>query len=261
MQLSLVGGEPLVRRRELERLLPILSEWGVYTLVVTSAVAPFPPEWNDLPRVRIAVSVDGLQPEHDERRKPATYDRILQNIRDRKVDLSWVITNQMMAREGYLDEYLAFWTARPEVERIWLSFYTPQKGEISAEALTRASRQRLVDELPVLKQRYPALVFPSAAAFATPPSDPSRCTFARISVNYSADLRTRVEPCFFGGNPDCSRCGCAVSAGLHWISERPIALGLNYGHVIVWSLAIGGHPRRQAPGGPSDPGLSPQTIP
>src|SRR5262249_34052517 len=40
LHLSLVGGEPLVRHRELSRLLPILSEMGVHTMVVTSAVIP-----------------------------------------------------------------------------------------------------------------------------------------------------------------------------------------------------------------------------
>lgn len=140
MQVSFVGGEPLVRHRELSRILPVLDEMGVYSLVVTSAVIPFPVEWNALKRVRVTVSIDGLQPEHDERRKPATYQRILENLQGRIVDVSWVVTNPMLERDGYLDAYLAFWTAQPSVERIWLSVYPPQKGEVSAERLTLASR-------------------------------------------------------------------------------------------------------------------------
>ena len=31
-------------------------------------------------RSRVAVSVDGLPEHHDERRKPATYERILKNV-------------------------------------------------------------------------------------------------------------------------------------------------------------------------------------
>src|SRR5687768_6059478 len=107
VQVSFVGGEPLIRHKELSRILPVVSEWGVYSLVVTSAVTPFPVEWNAIPRVRVAVSIDGLQPEHDVRRAPATYPRILKNLEGRKADVSWVITNQMMERPGYLDEYLA----------------------------------------------------------------------------------------------------------------------------------------------------------
>ena len=97
-----------------------------------------------------------------------------------------------------------------------------------------------------LKRKYPALVLPQGGeqAFATPPADPSRCTFARVSTNVSADLTTRIEPCFFGGNPDCSECGCAVSAGLHWVHNQRVA-GVTVGRLIDVSLAVGRHPRRR----------------
>jgi MoaA/NifB/PqqE/SkfB family radical SAM enzyme len=247
MQVSFVGGEPLIRHKELSRILPVLDRMGVYSLVVTSAVIPFPVEWNALTRVRVTVSIDGLQPEHDERRKPATYEKILKNLQGRTADVSWVVTNQMLERENYLDDYLAFWTARPEIERIWLSVYTPQKGEVSAERLTPASRARLLRDLPALKAKYPSLIFPAGAlkAFAMPPASPGECTFARISSNVSADLKTAIEPCFFGGSPDCSECGCAVSAGLHWLHGHRLVGPLTAGHLIDAALAIGRHPRRQ----------------
>ena len=249
VQVSFVGGEPLLRHRELCPILPVVSGWGVYSLVVTSAVSAFPLEWNSIPRVRVAVSVDGLPAEHDVRRAPATYDRILKNLEGRAADISWVITNPMMERPGYLNEYLAFWTARPEIERIWLSIYTPQKGERSAETLSLESRGRLCEELPALKWKYPSLILPQGAdeAFMNPPSDPSQCTFARVSVNYSADLTTRIEPCFFGGNPDCAQCGCAVSAGLHWLRDQPVGFGLRARHLIDASLALGRHQPRRIP--------------
>src|SRR6202789_1645882 len=113
MHVSLVGGEPLVRHRELSRILPALSETGVFALVVTSGVIPVPMEWMTLPRVRVAISVDGLPEHHDVRRKPATYERILQNIEGREVNVHWVITRPMVERAGYLEEYLQFWSARP----------------------------------------------------------------------------------------------------------------------------------------------------
>lgn len=251
VQVSFVGGEPLIRHRELSRILPMVSSLGTYSLVVTSGVIPFPREWNTIPRVRVAVSIDGLQPEHDARRTPATYTKILQNLEGREADVSFVVTNQMLARPGYIDEYLAFWTSRPEIGRIWLSLYTPQRGEISAERLTRESRRRLFEELPELKKKYPALILPhgAAEAFATPPASPRDCTFSRVSVNYSADLRTRIEPCFFGGDPDCSQCGCAVSAGLHWLRAQPVALGLRAHHLIDASLALGHVSRTAVPTG------------
>ena len=108
LHVSLVGGEPLVRHRELSHILPELSRQGVFTLVVTSGVIPIPAEWMQLRRCRVAVSVDGLPEHHDERRKPATYARILQNIRDRQVNVHWTITAPMLKRLGYLEEYVAF---------------------------------------------------------------------------------------------------------------------------------------------------------
>jgi sulfatase maturation enzyme AslB (radical SAM superfamily) len=70
LHVSLVGGEPLVRHRELSRVLPILSKMNVHTMVVTSAVIPIPHEWMNIPRVRVTISVDGLPEHHDVRRKP-----------------------------------------------------------------------------------------------------------------------------------------------------------------------------------------------
>src|SRR6202162_4567829 len=92
LHVSLVGGEPLIRHRELSRILPILSGMGVFTLVVTSGVIPIPAEWMSLRRVRVAVSIDGLPEHHDVRRKPATYDLILKHIAGREVNIHWTIT-------------------------------------------------------------------------------------------------------------------------------------------------------------------------
>src|SRR5215470_295924 len=121
LHVSLVGGEPLVRHRELSSILPQLSSLGVFTMVVTSAVIPIPMEWMSIPRTLVAVSVDGLPEHHDIRREPATYERILKNISGRKVNIHWTITRPMLERPGYIEEYVAFWDARPEVNRIWVS--------------------------------------------------------------------------------------------------------------------------------------------
>ncbi|HET9318219.1 MAG TPA: radical SAM protein, partial [Bryobacteraceae bacterium] len=75
LHLSLVGGDPLVRYRELEVLIPLLLARKVHVQLVTSAFRPLAPEWATLPHLNVVVSIDGLQPEHDVRRAPATYDR------------------------------------------------------------------------------------------------------------------------------------------------------------------------------------------
>jgi MoaA/NifB/PqqE/SkfB family radical SAM enzyme len=241
LHVSLVGGEPLVRHKELSRILPVLSKKGTFTLVVTSAVIPIPIEWMQLDRLTVAVSVDGLPADHDVRRKPATYERILHNIEGRRVNIHTTITQQMLNQTGYLDEFFAFWSARAEVNRFWVSFYTPQVGEVSPESITPECRQSLVHLLPELRKKFPKILMTEgyAQAFLEPPKNPSECTFARMSVNYSADLKSRVEPCIFGGEPDCSTCGCAVSAGLHWAGNLKIIGPLSVGHLVKSSVVIG----------------------
>jgi MoaA/NifB/PqqE/SkfB family radical SAM enzyme len=241
LHVSLVGGEPMVRYRELARILPELSRMGVFTLVVTSGVIAIPAEWMSLPRVRVTISVDGLPEHHDVRRKPATYERILKNIEGREVNVHWVITRPMVERAGYLEEYLKFWSERPETNRIWVSTYTPQIGEQSAEMLSDTDRNTIARELPQLAKRYPKLLFHRGLgeALLRPPKNPDACLFAKMSANYSADFETRVEPCIFGGAPDCSQCGCAASSGLHWVRGVKIAGPLRINHFVNGSVKIG----------------------
>src|SRR6185312_13216466 len=59
LHVSLVGGEPLVRHRELSRILPGLDHRGVHALIVTSGVIPIPAQWMNYKHLRVAVSVDG----------------------------------------------------------------------------------------------------------------------------------------------------------------------------------------------------------
>src|SRR3954467_5082802 len=147
LHVSIVGGEPLVRYRELGEILPRMAERGIYTQLVTSAVRPIPTEWASLRRLQIVVSIDGLQPEHDERRKPATYDRILKHIEGHNITVHCTVTRQQVRREGYLEEFLTTWDANPDTRLIWISLYTPQKGEISEERLTKADRAAVIAEL------------------------------------------------------------------------------------------------------------------
>jgi MoaA/NifB/PqqE/SkfB family radical SAM enzyme len=262
LHVSLVGGEPLVRHRELSAILPALSAMNIFTLIVTSGVIPIPLEWMDLPRLRVAVSVDGLPQHHDVRRKPATYERILKNIDGRKINVHWVITRPMLEHPGYLEEYVAFWNARPEVDHIWVSLYTPQIGEQSAEMLAPDDRERVAAELPALRRKFPKLLMHEGVgqAFLHPPKDPDDCIFSKMSANYSADLKTRVEPCVFGGAPDCSQCGCAASSGLHWIRTVKVAGPVRVGHFVGASVGVGtllNHIRRQ----PSQPARWKPAVP
>ena len=241
LHVSLVGGEPLVRFRELDVVLPRLSQRGLYVQVVTSAVRPIPVAWASIPRLQVCVSIDGLQPEHDVRRTPATYDRILKHIEGHHITVHCTVTRQQAMREGYIDTFLRTWSDNPNVRTIWISLYTPQVGERSVEMLTDADRVHAVAELKRLRAQYPKLQMPAAVleAYLDPPARPSDCIFAQTTDCLSADLTTRITPCQFGGTPDCGHCGCMASAGLAAVGRYRVGGVIPVDLLFKGSLVIG----------------------
>ena len=241
LHVSLVGGDPLVRYRELEKILPKLDEQGIYVQLVTSAFRPIPAHWAKFSRLNIVVSIDGLQPDHDERRKPATYERILQNISGSKVTIHSTITGQMMNQKDYFADFLTFWSQRPEIKRIWMSLFTPQQGAVGPEILTKQERIRVIEELGRLRTQFPVLDMSERVLreFLNPPKSPDECIFAQTTQVISADLKTRVTPCQFGGKPDCSQCGCMASMGLAAVGHLEIGGGITLGKLYNASERIG----------------------
>ncbi len=246
IHVSLVGGEPLVRFRELDVLLPRLSARGIHTQVVTSAVRQIPAAWASIPRLQICVSIDGLQPEHDVRRAPATYDRILKHIAGHQVTVHCTVTRQQARREGYVGTFVRQWSENPNVRTIWMSLYTPQAGEVSEERLDAEDRDRVVGELMALRASFPKLQMPKGLleAYLDPPASPAACIFAQTTDCVSADLRTAITPCQFGGRPDCSNCGCMASAGLAAVGRHRLPGGVRVGSVFNASLRVGATVRR-----------------
>ena len=241
LHVSIVGGEPLVRYRELGQILPQLAERGVHTQVVTSAVRQVPIEWASLKRLQIVVSIDGLQPEHDERRKPATYDRILKHIDGHQVTVHCTVTRQQVRRPGYLEEFIRTWQANKDTRLIWVSLYTPQVGELSNERLSKADRMTVIDELLRLKPLYSKLQILDGMlkVYADPPDSPAECIFAQTTECYSSDLERRIMPCQLGGNPDCRNCGCIATAGLEAIGRHKLTGGIPVGKIFYASLKVG----------------------
>ncbi len=241
LHVSIVGGEPLVRYRELNTILPRLAERGIHTQVVTSAVRPIPTEWIGLRRLQIVVSIDGLQPEHDVRRTPATYDRILKHIEGHQITVHCTVTRQQVRREGYLEEFIQTWQNNANTRLIWMSLYTPQKGEISEERLTKADRERVIGWLRQNRTRFSKLQMLDGMlnVYEKPPANPNECIFSQTTECYSSDLERHITPCQFGGNPDCTNCGCIASAGLEALGRHRLAGGIPVGKIFYASLAIG----------------------
>lgn len=241
LHVSLVGGDPLVRYRELEKLIPLIESRGIHTQIVTSAFRVIPSEWRQYEKLNVVVSIDGLQPEHDERRKPATYDRILKNIVGGQITIHSTITSQIASRPGYLEEFLGFWSANPAIKKIWFSLFTPQRGATDPEILSAAQRLVVTNELRRLRIIFPKLDMHDIVIdeIANPPASPEECIFARTTQTISADLVTQITPCQFGGDPDCSQCGCIASMGLAAVGHYKVAGKLTAGDLFMASDRFG----------------------
>jgi MoaA/NifB/PqqE/SkfB family radical SAM enzyme len=241
LHVSLVGGEPLVRYKELNQILPMLAARGIHAQLVTSAVREIPKEWHGLRRLSIVVSIDGLQPEHDVRRTPATYDRILKHIKGQHITVHCTITSAQ-TRPGYVTEFTKFWAAIPDVKRIWFSLYTPQKGEQSPEMLSRDDRARVVKEITELYETEPKLhdMIPAVVrGYLHPPQNPDECIFAKTTSCVSSDLQHPITPCQYGGNPDCTQCGCMASVGLGALGDYKVGGVLALRSIFNASFKVG----------------------
>jgi MoaA/NifB/PqqE/SkfB family radical SAM enzyme len=241
IHVSLVGGDPLVRYRELELLLPEMEKRGVHTQIVTSAFRVIPSNWTAFKKLNVVVSIDGLQPEHDARRKPATYERILKNIKGARITVHCTITSQIAGRPGYLDEFLEFWSGRPEIVKVWFSLFTPQRGATDPEILTPPQRAGVIADLRRLRAAYPVLDMPEPLMreMESPPNSPTECIFARTTQTISADLKTQITPCQFGGDPDCAQCGCIASMALAAVGHHRVMGGLTAGQIFIASERVG----------------------
>jgi MoaA/NifB/PqqE/SkfB family radical SAM enzyme len=253
LHLSLVGGDPLVRYRELEALIPQVLDRGIHVQVVTSAFRPLAASWAALAHLNVVVSIDGLQPEHDLRRAPATYDRIIKNIAGQKITIHCTITGQMMKRPGYLNDFLEFWSHRAEIRKIWFSLFTPQKEDDLPEILQPQERERAIAEMLALRTKFPKLDMPERMIrqFATPPHNPEECVFALTTQTLSADLKTKIVPCQFGGNPDCGSCGCIASMGLAAVAAHRLGGIIPVGAIFKASIKIGRVRAKRAPPPPA----------
>jgi hypothetical protein len=92
-----------------------------------------------------------------------------------------------------------------------------------------------------LRRLYPKLDMHESAIkeFLKPPASPQECIFAQTTHTISADLKTKITPCQFGGQPDCSQCGCVASMGLAAVGHHAVGLGITAGDIFHVSAAVG----------------------
>jgi hypothetical protein len=128
-----------------------------------------------------------------------------------------------------------------------MSLFTPQRGASGEEILSPQQREQAVAELIRLVPLYPKLEMnpETLREFLHPPQSPRECIFARVTETISADLKTRITPCQFGGDPDCSQCGCVASMALAGVGHKKAAASISVGAVLTASARLGSRIRRR----------------
>jgi hypothetical protein len=76
-------------------------------------------------------------------------------------------------------------------------------------------------------------------SYVKPPHSPADCIFALTTACVSSNFEKPITPCQFGGNPDCTNCGCIASAGLAAVGRHRLPGGLRVGAIFEQSFKIG----------------------
>jgi len=122
------------------------------------------------------------------------------------------------------------------VQPIYSSGWRSTDGILDSE-----ERAAAIADMTQLRKQYPKLDMPAAVIrqFASPPRRPQDCVFALTTQTLSADLKTKITPCQFGGNPDCASCGCIASMGLASIASHKLGGIPSVGTIFKASIRIG----------------------
>ena len=165
----------------------MLSKRGIHVQLVTSAVREIPAEWHGIPRLSIVVSIDGLQPEHDVRRTPATYDRILKHIAG-PPDHGALHGHAAAGEPAGLPRRVpALLVGAPEVEQdLDQPLHAAARRSLRRAAAARGSRSGSSPTCMALRLRYPKLTMPKGLieVYASPPASPDECVFARTTTTH-----------------------------------------------------------------------------
>jgi hypothetical protein len=100
----------------------------------------------------------------------------------------------------------------------------------------------VVAEINELHRREPKLMdmIPAVVqAYLRPPQTPDECIFAKTTACLSSDLQKAIVPCQYGGDPDCTQCGCMASVGLDALGRYRLGGLVPLKTIFDGSIAVG----------------------
>jgi len=195
-----VGGEPTMRPAVLEAAAEIFP----MNIVFTNGTRPIP----DI-GVQFGVSLDGPKDINDAIRGRGVFDKVMANVETapRPVFFQTVVTT---ANEPHLEEYLEIITKLKRAVGVIFSIMVPQKNDQSDLWFKLPERDKLIDELLTLKDKYGNFIMNPRRATELAYSDTCKqvtdnCDMKTNSLALDYRLNRR-QPCCYGEGVDCDLC-------------------------------------------------------
>jgi len=167
-----------------------------------------------------------------------TYQRIKRTIQDAgarglRVGIATVLTRE---NESELEEFVEEWKGEPITRGIVIDFYTYMNGQPEADKLwlNYEERDRVIDRILALKEKYPGLIEMPARGLELLRSENCKrvtdnCLAATKMASWGVSGE-RKEKCILGPKADCDRCGCGVPFWLQSVEDLdPETIGRMFG--------------------------------
>lgn len=205
-----IGGDPLFlpeRRKIVEEGIKLIP----YNNVVTNGITRLP-DWAGR-NVVFSVSVDGTREYHDAIRGLGNYEKTKINVTKNrpygvKVNLACTLGK---TNTNCVEDLVEEWQGTG-VNGIIFWFHTPQKSH--SDWLGWDARDRTIDKLLKVQEKFPDFVYPSMETLELMKSDKSKYVTDNCNLPigvYSMDPQgRRKEQCVLGKEADCDRCGCLI---------------------------------------------------
>jgi len=212
---TLIGGEPYVRPKLLERIIGIIpSNW-----LITSGTSPL----LRFEKTTHIISIDGKDSEtHDGIRKSSgLFNRILKNLGSAKA--KWgkdfpAVGHSVLNARNYkqIQEILGFWSTNRLLDGITFSIATPISGAHDEGLRLGADQWMWIrNELAIQKERFGDFLLMSDRMIQhyhperIQTQQPGTCRTAEIP-SFAAD-GGRISKCILSPKADCSACGCVIT--------------------------------------------------
>ncbi len=201
---SWVGGEPLLRKNIIEEG----SKLFPFNMVVTNGSIELP-KWKNCV---FNVSVDGTKEYYEKIRGNNIYDKVKKHA-DRD-DIHVNIACVLNKKNYYTIEPLLEEWKKTKIGGINFDFYTPIKDIEEDLWISWEERDKIIDKLITLKEKYRDFILNSKSILEMMKSDSSKkitshCPLPKtiLCLDPMGQIKT---PCVIGSKADCQRCGCVI---------------------------------------------------